>query len=67
MTRVIPRNLEAGGGLQVAIIQGAITFGAFSGGMLFDIGGWWSPLVLSSALLAAAALLAAQVVSKVSA
>jgi len=59
MTRVIPRDLEAGGGLQVAVIQFAITFGAFSGGLLFDLGGWRSPFVLSSALLAAAALLAA--------
>ncbi len=67
MTRVIPRDLEAGGGLQVAVVQFAITFGAFSGGMLFDFGGWWSPFVLSSALLAAAALLAAQVASTASA
>lgn len=36
MTRVIPSDLEAGGGLQVALIQFAITFGAFAGGLLFD-------------------------------
>jgi predicted MFS family arabinose efflux permease len=66
MTRIIPNDLEAGGGLQVAVIQFAITFGAFTGGLLFDSAGWWSPFVLSSVLLAAAALLAISVTRKVS-
>lgn len=65
MTRIIPNDLEAGGGLQVAVIQFAITFGAFTGGLLFDFAGWWSPFVLSSVLLAAAALLAISVTRKV--
>ena len=58
MTRVIPGDLEAGGGLQVALIQFAITFGAFSGGLLFDGAGWWSPFILSAVLLAGSALAA---------
>jgi predicted MFS family arabinose efflux permease len=36
MTRTIPNDLEAGGGVQVALVQLAITAGAFSGGLLFD-------------------------------
>jgi predicted MFS family arabinose efflux permease len=58
MTRIIPNELEAGGGLQVALIQFAITVGAFSGGLLFDLSGWQSPFVLCAVLLLAAAALA---------
>ncbi|MDB5562164.1 MAG: opdE [Hyphomicrobiales bacterium] len=58
MTRVIPNDLEAGGGLQVALIQFAITFGASIGGLLFDAAGWRSPFVLGAALLTGSALLA---------
>lgn len=61
MTRVIPDDLEAGGGLQVALIQVAITGGAFSGGLLFDTAGWWSPFVLAATLLTGSAILAALV------
>lgn len=57
MTRVIPKDLEAGGGLQVALIQFAITFGAFTGGLLFDGIGWWSPFALGAVLLLGALLL----------
>lgn len=60
MARVIPNDLEAGGGLQVALIQFAITFGASIGGLLFDTTGWWSPFVLAAVLLAGSALLATQ-------
>ncbi|TIS88454.1 MFS transporter [Mesorhizobium sp.] len=59
MAKVIPDNLEAGGGLQVALIQFAIAGGAFAGGMLFDSVGWWSAFLLAAALLAGSALLAA--------
>lgn len=59
MARVIPHDLEAGGGLQVALIQFAITFGAFAGGLLFDAAGWWSPFALGAVLLLGSALLAA--------
>ncbi|MGN6550354.1 MAG: MFS transporter [Pararhizobium sp.] len=58
MTRVIPDDLEAGGGLQVALIQFAITFGAFAGGLLFDAAGWWSPFALSAVLLFGSTLFA---------
>lgn len=57
MTRVIPNDLEAGGGLQVALIQFAITFGALTGGLLFDASGWWSAFALAAVLLAGATLL----------
>lgn len=58
MTKTIPNDLEAGGGLQVALIQFAITFGAFAGGLLFDSAGWWSPFALGAFLLLGSALLA---------
>jgi predicted MFS family arabinose efflux permease len=64
LTRVIPRDLEAGGGLQVALVQVAITLGAFSGGLLFDAAGWWSSFALATLLLTAAALLAASAASQ---
>jgi predicted MFS family arabinose efflux permease len=59
MAQVIPDDLEAGGGLQVALIQFAIAGGASAGGMLFDTAGWWSAFLLAAALLAGSALLAA--------
>ena len=58
MTRVIPDELEAGGGLQVALIQGAITAGAFLGGLLFDTAGWSSAFLFAAGVLSVAALLA---------
>ncbi|KRA98075.1 transcriptional regulator [Devosia sp. Root685] len=58
MTRIIPHDLEAGGGLQVALIQFAITAGAFGGGLLFDTSGWRGPFILCAVLLAIAASLA---------
>ena len=60
MARVIPDDLEAGGGLQVALIQFAITIGASVGGLLFDASGWWSPFVLAAGLLVGSAALATQ-------
>lgn len=59
MATVIPDDLEAGGGLQVALIQFAIAGGAFAGGMMFDTVGWWSAFLLAAVLLAGSALLAA--------
>ena len=58
MARVIPNDLEAGGGLQVALIQTAIAGGAIAGGVVFDMVGWWATFLLSSALLIASAVLA---------
>ena len=48
MTRVIPEHLEEGGAWFVALIQLAITSGAFAGGILYDGAGWWSPFVFSA-------------------
>jgi len=48
MTRTIPEHLEEGGAWFVALIQFAITSGAFAGGLLFDHVGWWSPFTLSA-------------------
>jgi predicted MFS family arabinose efflux permease len=59
MARVIPGDLEAGGGLQVALVQFAIAGGAFAGGQLFDSAGWWSAFLLGAVMLAGSALLAA--------
>ncbi|MEY9783276.1 putative MFS family arabinose efflux permease [Sinorhizobium fredii] len=59
MTRAIPDDLEAAGGLQVALIQLAIAGGASAGGALFDIAGWWSAFLLAAVLLAGSALLSA--------
>lgn len=53
-----PIARDLGGGLQVALIQFAITFGAFAGGLLFDSAGWWGPFVLGAALLVGSAPLA---------
>lgn len=58
MARVIPNDLEAGGGLQVALIQTAIAGGAIAGGVVFDTVGWWATFLLASALLITSAVLA---------
>ena len=58
MTRVIPNELEAGGGLQVALIQGAITAGAFTGGLVYDGAGWSTTFFYAAVLLCFAAGLA---------
>jgi predicted MFS family arabinose efflux permease len=39
LTRTVPDDAEAGGGLMVAIIQLAITVGASAGGLVYDAGG----------------------------
>ena len=57
MARVIPNDLEPGGGLQVALIQLAIAGGAFFGGALFDAVGWWSTFLFGAVLLTASAVL----------
>lgn len=51
LSRVLHDDAEAGGGLQVAVIQFAITVGAAAGGILFDWSGWWSSFTLAAALL----------------
>jgi predicted MFS family arabinose efflux permease len=58
LSRTLPREAEAGGGLMVATIQLAITLGATIGGLLFDLSGYRATFAISAALLALAALLA---------
>jgi len=58
LSRAVPDNTEAGGGLMVAVIQLAITFGAGIGGMLFDAVGWWSPFAFGLLLLIGSAIAA---------
>ena len=63
VSRVLPGEAEAGGGLMVAVVQLAITLGAGVGGILFDRLGHQATFLASSALLissAAAALAAAR-------
>ncbi|WP_445503624.1 MFS transporter [Microvirga sp. G4-2] len=58
LTRTLPEDAEAGGGLMVAAIQLAIALGATIGGFLFDMSGYQSTFGMSAAMLAAAGLLA---------
>ncbi|RKI70757.1 MFS transporter [Corallococcus sp. AB049A] len=58
LSRTLPRDAEAGGGLMVAAIQLAITVGASLGGLLFDRSGYQSTFVVSAVLLGGGALLA---------
>jgi predicted MFS family arabinose efflux permease len=58
LTRIVPDDLEAGGGLQVALTQLSIAGGAFAGGVFFDTAGWSSTSLLASVLLTASAGLA---------
>ncbi|STQ60055.1 major facilitator superfamily protein [Pseudescherichia vulneris] len=58
LSRAVPENAEAGGGLMVAVIQLAITLGAGIGGVLFDAVGWWSPFAFGLLLLICSAIAA---------
>jgi predicted MFS family arabinose efflux permease len=58
LSRTLPTDAEAGGGLMVATIQFAITLGATAGGYLFDANGYQATFGLSAGLLIIAALLA---------
>ena len=58
LSRMLPDDAEAGGGLQVAVIQLAITAGAAIGGTLFDLIGWWAAFAFGAALLLGSSLLA---------
>ncbi len=58
LTRTLPRDAEAGGGLMVATIQLAITAGATLGGVVFDTRGAVADFLGSAAILALAALAA---------
>ncbi len=58
LSRVLRDDTEAGGGLQVAVIQLAITVGAAAGGLLFDWTGWWSSFAFAAVLLLGSSLAA---------
>ncbi|MBV4455785.1 MULTISPECIES: MFS transporter [Pseudomonas] len=58
LSKTLPDDAEAGGGLMVAIIQLAIASGAIAGGLVFDLRGYKATFELSAAVLGAAALLA---------
>jgi len=63
MSKVLPDQAEAGGGLMVAVIQLAITVGASVGGLLFDTSGYHATFSASACILglsAAVALIAAR-------
>ncbi|MEE4811673.1 MFS transporter [Pseudomonas alliivorans] len=58
LSRTLPDDAEAGGGLMVATIQMAITVGAGAGGELFDRLGGWSPFVFGAVVLSGSAVFA---------
>ncbi|MDB5903111.1 MAG: putative transporter, rane protein [Betaproteobacteria bacterium] len=58
LTRTLPEDAEAGGGLMVAIIQLAITAGATVGGLIYDASGPVFEFGTSAAVLGLAAVLA---------
>ena len=63
LSKALPDDAEAGGGLMVAVVQLAIALGASSGGLLFDHEGYQSTLAFSALILvicAAAAALCAR-------
>ena len=51
MSKVLPDEAEAGGGLMVAVIQLAIAVGSTLGGTLFDSSGYQATFVISAAVL----------------
>jgi len=58
LSKTLPDDAEAGGGLMVATIQMAITLGAGLGGFMFDAMGWWSPFAFGVAVLVSCAAFA---------
>jgi predicted MFS family arabinose efflux permease len=58
VSRALPNDAEAGGGLMVAVVQLAITLGAASGGFLFDAAGYQATFLASAVLLGVSTLLA---------
>jgi predicted MFS family arabinose efflux permease len=58
LSKVLPDDAEAGGGLMVAVIQLAIALGATAGGFIYDMNGYWSTFVFSATVLCASAVVA---------
>jgi predicted MFS family arabinose efflux permease len=57
LSRALPEDAEAGGGLMVAVIQLAITLGAALGGLLVDASGYSAAFGAGAAILCASAIL----------
>lgn len=57
LSKTLPNDAEAGGGLMVAVVQLAITLGAALGGLLFDTYGYEITFVFSAIILAIGALM----------
>ena len=57
LSKTLPEDAEAGGGLMVAVIQLAITLGAGGGGLLFDASGYKATFAASALILCASALM----------
>jgi len=57
LSRTLPADAEASGGLMVAVLQLAITLGAAGGGLMFDAAGHRATFLVSAVLLAGSALL----------
>lgn len=58
LSRVLPDEAEAGGGLMVAVVQLAIALGATLGGLAYDASGYRSTFAVSAVALLASALAA---------
>jgi predicted MFS family arabinose efflux permease len=59
VSKVLPDDAEAGGGLMVAVVQLAIALGATAGGVAWDASGHRSTFTLAAVALVASALIAA--------
>ena len=59
LSKVLPDDAEAGGGLMVAVIQLAISIDATAGGFVYDLSGYRSTFTFSAVVLCASALVAA--------
>lgn len=59
LSKVLPDDAEAGGGLMVAVVQMAIALGATVGGFAFDMSGYRSAFLLSAIVLGTSAAAAA--------
>jgi predicted MFS family arabinose efflux permease len=58
LSRALPEDAEAGGGIMVAVVQLAIAVGAAAGGMLYDHGGYQMTYFASAFVLCAGGLTA---------
>src|SRR5258708_20075240 len=56
LSKVLPDDAEAGGGLMVAVIQMAIALGATLGGVIYDMSGYQTTFAVSAAALGLSAV-----------